>query len=201
MKRRNIIRTVSASCLGAFFLFPGCGGQKQIDTETIRTIAVEKQMHLLDDEDSPTCSIAIHYDYLAENGEADSIARRINATVQKRLLGEDYAELPPEEAVDSFTCAYVAAYRKDISEFYKEDLRSGAPKDELPSWYNYEYSLSTRFEEGKEGFLNVASEIMEYMGGAHPNTWGRWMNFDKSDGRPLAADDVFISAAEASEAR
>ena len=53
------------------------------------------------------------------------------------------------------------------------------PKDELPTWYNYEYGLTTYFSEGKEGILNFIAETFEYTGGAHPNSWNKWMNFEK----------------------
>ncbi len=198
MKKGNLIRLVGASCFTICFLLPGCNEKRQIDTERIKTIQVEKQAHLQDDDESPTCRITICYNYLADENEADSVARYINHTMLGKLLSKEYAELSPEEAVDSFMNVYIANYRKDIRDFYLEDLKNGVPKYELPSWYNYEYSLTTEFADGKEGMLNVTSEVTEYTGGAHPNTWGQWMNFDKISGRVVTTEDVFISGSELS---
>ena len=54
-------------------LLSGCNGQKQIDSETVKTVKVEEQAHLQDDTVSPACKITIDYSYLAESDAADSI--------------------------------------------------------------------------------------------------------------------------------
>lgn len=102
----------------------------------------------------------------------------------------------PEVAVDSFKNTYIDNYRKDVNEFYQEDIKNGTPKDELPTWYNYEYGLTTYFSEGKEGILNFIAETFEYTGGAHPNSWNKWMNFEKNTGKLLALKDVFMAGSE-----
>lgn len=196
MKRRNLVLTIITSCLVSCFLLPGCNGQRQIDSEAVKSIQVKEDAHLQDDEASPTCKITMDYSYLAEAGETDTIAQRINRTVQIHTLGEKYANLTPEAAVDSFKNEYIATYRKSVDEFYLEDLKNGMTKNDLPSWYNYEYSQNTRFSNGKEGILNFISETSEYTGGAHPNSWIQWMNFDKSNGKLLTLKDVFLAGSE-----
>ena len=76
-----------------------------------------------------------------------------------------------------------AKYRNSVADLYKEDVKNGTSKDELPSWYNYEYSLTTQFKDGKEGVLNYTAVTFEYSGGAHPNQWENWLNFDKNTGK------------------
>lgn len=196
MKRRNLVLSVMASCLISCFLLSGCNGQKQIDSETVKSVKVEEQAHLQDDTTSPTCKITIDYSYLAESGAADSIAQRINRTVQAQTLGKEYAQLTPETAVDSFKNAYIANYRRDVNAFYQEDIKNGTPKNELPTWYNYEYGLTTSFSDGKEGILNFIAETFEYTGGAHPNSWNRWMNFEQNTGKLLTLKDVFMAGSE-----
>ena len=196
MKRRNLVLSVMASCLISCFLLSGCNGQKQIDSETVKSVKVEEQAHLQDDTTSPACKITIDYSYLAKSGAADSIAQRINRTVQAQTLGKEYAQLTPETAVDSFKNVYIANYRRDVNEFYQEDIKNGTPKNELPTWYNYEYGLTTSFSDGKEGILNFIAETFEYTGGAHPNSWNRWMNFEQNTGKLLTLKDVFMAGSE-----
>ena len=186
MKKRNLVLSVMTTCLVSCFLLSGCNGQKQIDSETVKTVKVEEQAHLQDDTVSPACKITIDYSYLAESDAADSIAQRINRTIQAHVLGKEYIRMNPEVAVDSFKNTYIDNYRKDVNEFYQEDIKNGTPKDELPTWYNYEYGLTTHFSEGKEGILNFIAETFEYTGGAHPNSWNKWMNFEKNTGKLLA---------------
>ena len=196
MKKRNLVLSVMTTCLVSCFLLSGCNGQKQIDSETVKTVKVEEQAHLQDDTVSPACKITIDYSYLAESDAADSIAQRINRTIQAHVLGKEYIRMNPEVAVDSFKNTYINNYRKDVNEFYQEDIKNGTPKDELPTWYNYEYGLTTHFSEGKEGILNLIAETFEYTGGAHPNSWNKWMNFEKNTGKLLALKDVFMAGSE-----
>ena len=196
MKKRNLVLSVMATCLVSCFLLSGCNGQKQIDSETVKTVKVEEQAHLQDDTVSPACKITIDYSYLAESDAADSIAQRINRTIQAHVLGKEYIRMNPEVAVDSFKNTYINNYRKDVNEFYQEDIKNGTPKDELPTWYNYEYGLTTHFSEGKEGILNFIAETFEQTGGAHPNSWNKWMNFEKNTGKLLALKDVFMAGSE-----
>ena len=174
MKKRNLVLSVMATCLVSCFLLSGCNGQKQIDSETVKTVKVEEQAHLQDDTVSPTCQITIDYSYLAKSDAADSIVQRINRTIQAHILGKEYTRMNPEVAVDSFKNTYINNYRKDVNEFYQEDIKNGTPKDELPTWYNYEYGLTTYFSEGKEGILN----------------------FEKNTGKLLALKDVFMAGSE-----
>ena len=196
MKKRNLVLSVMATCLVSCFLLSGCNGQKQIDSETVKTVKVEEQAHLQDDTVSPTCQITIDYSYLAKSDAADSIVQRINRTIQAHILGKEYTRMNPEVAVDSFKNTYINNYRKDVNEFYQEDIKNGTPKDELPTWYNYEYGLTTYFSEGKEGILNFIAETFEYTRGAHPNSWNKWMNFEKNTGKLLALKDVFMAGSE-----
>lgn len=196
MKKRNLVLSVMTTCLVSCFLLSGCNGQKQIDSETVKTVKVEEQAHLQDDTVSPACKITIDYSYLAESDAADSIAQRINRTIQAHVLGKEYIRMNPEVAVDSFKNTYIDNYRKDVNEFYQEDIKNGTPKDELPTWYNYEYGLTTHFSEGKEGILNFIAETFEYTSGAHPNSWNKWMNFEKNTGKLLALKDVFMAGSE-----
>ena len=194
MKKKNLILSVMTSCLLSCFLLSGCNGQKQIDSEIVKTIKVKEEAHLQDDTNSPSCKVTIEYSYLAAT--SDSTARRINETVQNTILGKKYARLTPDSAIHSFKDTYIANYHKDVKEFYLEDIKNGTPKNELPSWYNYEYNLTTHFSDGREGIINFTSETSEYTGGAHPNTWGKWMNFYKRDGRQLTLKDVFMPGSE-----
>ena len=38
MKKRNLVLSVMATCLVSCFLLSGCNGQKQIDSETVKTV-------------------------------------------------------------------------------------------------------------------------------------------------------------------
>ena len=53
----------------------------------------------------------------------------INRTIHAHVLGKEYIRMNPEVAVDSFKNTYINNYRKDVNEFYQEDIKNGTPKD------------------------------------------------------------------------
>ena len=196
MKRKDLIMFVAASCLISCFLLPGCDKHKQIGSKAIKNIKLEEKARLQEDVTSPSCQITIDYNYLAESDLTDTVTRRINQTILASILGKEYALMTPEAAIDSFKKAYIAEYRKDVNDFYQEDIKNVTTADELPAWYNYEYGLTTQLDSGKEGILNVIAATYTYTGGAHPNSWQQWMNFDSNTGKQLMLKEVFIKGAE-----
>ena len=89
----------------------GCGLMEKYDDSPYKHIFKEEEAHLTEDASSPFCDFSVDYTYLDEEG--DSIATLINRTIQGEFLGNDYASLTPEEAVDSFMNVYIRDYRKE----------------------------------------------------------------------------------------
>ncbi|MBE6272328.1 MAG: DUF3298 domain-containing protein [Bacteroides sp.] len=155
----------------------------------------EEAAHLTDDASSPFCDFSIDYTYLED--ENDSIATLINQAIQREWLGDDYANLLPEVAVDSFMHVYIRDYRQEVGKLYGADRSQATSEEEIPNWYNQTYSLVTFVEEGRGGTVNASANYFVDMGGAHPNQWSRWMNFDFVSGKHLTQEEVFLPSAKA----
>ena len=173
----------------------GCGLMEKYDDSPYKHIFKEEEAHLTEDASSPFCDFSVDYTYLDEEG--DSIATLINRTIQGEFLGNDYAFLTPEEAVDSFMNVYIRDYRKETGELYQVDRAKGTSDEEIPAWYNQTYSLVTFIEEGHGGIINVSANVFVDTGGAHPHQWSQWLNFDFESGKLLTKDDVFLASAKA----
>jgi len=173
----------------------GCGLMEKYDDSPYKHIFKEEEAHLTEDASSPFCDFSVDYTYLDEEG--DSIATLINRTIQGEFLGNDYAFLTPEEAVDSFMNVYIRDYRKETGELYQVDRAKGTSDEEIPAWYNQTYSLVTFIEEGHGGTINVSANVFVDTGGAHPHQWSQWLNFDFESGKLLTKDDVFLASAKA----
>ena len=173
----------------------GCGLMEKYDDSPYKHIFKEEEAHLTEDASSPFCDFSVDYTYLDEEG--DSIATLINRTIQGEFLGNDYASLTPEEAVDSFMNVYIRDYRKETGELYQVDRAKGTSDEEIPAWYNQTYSLVTFIEEGHGGTINVSANVFVDTGGAHPHQWSQWLNFDFENGNLLTKDDVFLASAKA----
>lgn len=173
----------------------GCGLMEKYDDSPYKHIFKEEEAHLTEDASSPFCDFSVDYTYLDEEG--DSIATLINRTIQGEFLGNNYASLTPEEAVDSFMNVYIRDYRKETGELYQVDRAKGTSDEEIPAWYNQTYSLVTFIEEGHGGTINVSANVFVDTGGAHPHQWSQWLNFDFESGNLLTKDDIFLASAKA----
>lgn len=164
------------------------------DSPAFPTIHLEEEAHLTDDPASPFCEFSIDYTY--PNEKNDTIAGLINRSIQREFLGDDYADLMPEVAVDSFKNTYLRQYRTETGELYRADVAKHGTEG-IPHWYDQTYSLVTFVEEGHDNVLNASANYYVDKGGAHPNQWSRWLNFHATDGKLLTKEDVFLPSAKA----
>ena len=188
---RNVYVTIYA--LALVLIIGGCKGLSAYDYNPYPNIHIEEIVHLTDDSDSPFCDFSMDYSYLNEAG--DSIATIINRTTLHELLGEDYAKLSLEVAVDSFKNVYLRNYRTNTGELYHSDVTRHSTQS-VPKWYEHTYSIMTIAEEGRTEIINISANYYEDMGGAHPKQWSRWLNFNANTGKLLTLEDVFILEAE-----
>lgn len=193
MKRYKCLVNVALMAL-VMTMITGCGWGNQYDDSPYNHIFREEEAHLTEDASSPFCDFSIDYTFL--EAENDSIGSLINQALQREWLGEDYASLLPEEAVDSFKNVYIRDYRQKVGELYLADKAKAASEEEIPQWYNQTYSLVTFVEDGHGGIVNASANYFVDMGGAHPNTWSHWMNFDSGTGKYLSKEEVFLPSAK-----
>ena len=172
----------------------GCDWIAPSDDSPYNHIFREQEAHLTEDASSPFCDFSIDYTYL--EAKDDSIATLINHAIQREWLGDAYATLPPEMAVDSFMNVYIRNYRNEVGTLYQADKAKATSGEAIPQWYDQTYSLVTFVEEGHAGTVNASANWFVDMGGAHPNQWSRWMNFDFVTGKPLRKQDVFKAEAK-----
>lgn len=180
-------------CMTGSFIFAGCIEQKQKPTPSIEILSLDTTVHLLGDPQSPGCKMSIEYAYLKPAEQSDSISASISNLLQKAVLGEQYANIPVQEAINAFKDNYTQRYIKDVEPLYQSELKKKKDKEDLPSWYNYEYSLTTDLKKGKDGVWNYTCTTFEYTGGAHPNTRIKWFNIEEQSGKLLEKADVFAA--------
>lgn len=172
-----------------------CGPSASYEDSLYKNVVLVEEDHLTDDSSSPYCDFSMDYSFLKEDD--DSIAQIINRHIQREILGADYASLVPEAAIDSFKNTYLRDYRKEVGELYLADKAQAEEGTEIPAWYSQTYSLLTFLDEGHKGTMGVSANIFVDTGGAHPNQWGRWLNFDYVTGKLLGQEDVFQATAKA----
>lgn len=194
---KQILIKVYATLLSLLLVvgMTGCKGIALVDDESVLHINITEEAHLTDDASSPCCDLSFDYSYLNEEG--DSIAMLVNRQVQYEILGEEFANLPITQAVDSFKNTFIRNYRDEVGPLYQMEVEKAITMDEIPPWFTHTYSLVTSVDEGLNGTILVTADTFIDMGGAHPNQWSRWMNFDFGTGRLITKEEVFASDAQA----
>ena len=182
---KRLFRYIGAVALAV--LMVGCGLSSNGDS-AYRHVFIEEEARLVDSDNSPYCDFAIDFTYL---DEVDSVAVRMNRSIQREFLGDDYATLTPVAAVDSFRNAYLADYRNEVGAIFEKERANASSEEEIPAWFSQTYSLVTFVEEGQGGVINATANYFVDMGGAHPHQWSQWLNFDFVTGRILEKDEVF----------
>ena len=157
---------------------------------------VEETIYLFpDDGSSPYCDFSMDYSCL--NAEDDSIFQIINQTLQQEFMGHVYSQLSPDAAIDSFKNDYLRTFRSEVGEMFQFDMANDSTGTEMPAWYNRTYSMTTFLDDGMEGIKHASANYFVDMGGAHPNQWSKWINFDIHTGKMLGKEEVFMPEAKA----
>lgn len=186
--KMNKVSGLLASLSLAWFL-GACSPVNQYDYSPYENIFLEEGAHLTDDASSPLCDFSMDYSFLKE--ENDSVAMVINREMQREFLGGDYAALAPEAAIDSFKNTYIRNYREETGKLYAVLKAQASSEEEIPAWFDHTYSMVNFLDDGREGIIHVAANMYVDTGGAHPNQWARWLNFDSNTGKRLSQEDVF----------
>lgn len=187
MKRNNLKVYISGMVLTSLLATAGCGFPA--NDGPVKQLAITEKSHLGNDPTSPCCNFTLNYSYL--NEKEDSVAALINRHLQNELLGNDYASLATELAVDSFKNTYLRNYNSQLGENYQKAIEYGVHEQEIASWFSYEYALNTTIEDGCEGVINVKAHFNVHEGGAHPHEYSRWLNYSRTSGKPLGVEQVF----------
>ena len=124
---------ISKSLIALFFLgmfVTGCNTNiKQTADNDIKfdSIRVDKTYHLLDNPDNPNCNLQLSFTYPAKFSDKE-ILKKVQNDFVLSYFGENYENLPPEEAVAKYTEDYLNNY-KELEADFKAELEK---KDDLP---------------------------------------------------------------------
>ncbi|CCY90793.1 MULTISPECIES: RsiV family protein [unclassified Phocaeicola] len=192
MKSTNILFPSLVLGIAGGFVFSGCVEQKQSPTAEIDTLKKDTTVYLQAGKETPSCKISISYAYLKPASDKDSVSLLINSEIQKEAFGQQYAALSPEAFVTTLTNDFIQNYHTDVKDLFEADMHNGMKAEDVPAWYNYEYQISTTLEAGLDSSVwNYSAVNFQYTGGAHPNTYAKYLNFDAKTGKVLTADEVF----------
>lgn len=194
MKRKELIFASLIICAGAGMAFTGCHEGERAGEGTVNAYNIDTVVYLTHDESSPSCHIKLDFKYLIPYGEKDSVSDAINYTLKQMYFGDLYAGLDSRTFVDSITRSLIKDYRHDVMECYRTDIENGIRPEDMPRWYNYEFEISSELEKGRDSIWNYKVTTYQNTGGAHPNTWAKWVNVDSHSGHAIDRQEIFAQA-------
>lgn len=197
MRKTYLLLSTFFCFLASGILMQSCIEQKQKPQAEITSSVIDTTVYLKSDvKSSPSCKIHIEYMYLTPASAEDSLSMLINSEIQKNLFEGKYIGVAPESVSTQMADNYIRSYRTDVLKLYEADVYNGMDEQDIPGWYNYEYDIQANLENGRDSIWNYTVTTFESTGGAHPNTYSKWLNIDAVSGKVLTAEDAFKKEAE-----
>lgn len=189
----GVISFILCGALSTLML-PGCTGHRTVkdNRASVDSVSMDTTVYLdKENPESPQCQVKISFKYLKSAQENDSLTEAMNQVLEEAFSNAHAGAASPEAFVASVKESLVSDYLRDVQASYQTDVKNGMKADEIPNWYNYEYDIDSKLKEGKDSIWNYTVTTYQNTGGAHPNTWDRWINVDARNGHCLTKEDVF----------
>ena len=194
MRIKNLFKTTLLLSTVASLGLYSCTQTMDMGKGEISSLQADTTIALkVEHKNSPNCHVSLDYMYLRPSADNDSLSRKINQTLQRITFGTDYSNLQPEEAIDKVQNEYAKSYRKELMSYYDSDIKSGMKTEDLPPWYNHEYTITTELTLARDSIYNYVVTNYQFTGGAHPNTYATWININANTGKELKKADVFTA--------
>lgn len=162
-------------CTGLSVLLASCNStsSKKIETTEIVTDTVAYSYLSIDRSigfDQDTTKINIRYPSLSEVPLKDSVQKAI----LDGIIGSDSISKTLEDYANSFIADYAS--------FYKEEFSNHFP---------WEMNIDVAVATNTENYFCIVANEYEYMGGAHPNGYVIYSNFDRATGSLVGLGSIF----------
>lgn len=180
-------------------MLPGCTGHRTVENNraAVDSVLMDTTVYLdKGNAESPKCQVKINFKYLKSAQANDSLTGIVNKVLEETFSSAHAGAVSPVAFVSSIKENLASDYLKDVQKSYETDVKNGMKADEIPNWYNYEYDINSELTEGKDSIWNYKVTTFQNTGGAHPNTWGRWVNVDATNGKVLDKKNLFVKGTE-----
>lgn len=194
----GIFSSILCGALSTMVL-PGCTGNRSAEGSrlSVDSIPMDTTVYLdASNPKAPQCQIKINFKYLRSAEANDSLTEVINKVLEEAFSSAHAGAASPQAFVSAIKESLASDYLKDVQKNYETDVKNGMKADEIPNWYNYEYDINSELTEGKDSIWNYKVTTFQNTGGAHPNTWGRWVNVDATNGKILDKKNLFVKGTE-----
>lgn len=180
---------------GLFFLFVSlillvrCSADESSDTGsetalTATTYTFERLSPGCQGDSTNCASFSVRYPMLTQNGDS-AVLKRINQAIQNEAKQALWVGEPGQDVTGISLDEMSAQFFTDYQQVQQESARHPMP------WV-VEAEGELVFQS--EQLINVAMRSYQFTGGAHPNSYTAFLNFDRKTGQPLQWEDILIDS-------
>ncbi len=188
-----MIRTQTKKSIYLFLLWSvmaiGChtpAHQNKENKITFDSLQVEQTYLPNEQQEAPVCSVSLHLTYPDKTADRE-VLKKMREQFVRAFLGENYENLPPEEAVEKFTADYIDMY-KGLKNDYEKELGEA-----VPSTFSFSETISNRIEYNKNGLISYTVQADRYRGGAHGSSEQMHYVLNFKTGETVTEQDLFIN--------
>lgn len=192
------MKTISINGLFAIaflLLISGCSLQTHKEGNlSFKSIEKTDSIYLLNDKTAPYAELKINIEYPIKGDK--ELKEWVTSQISQHVLGEKYANIAPETAIEQYTQRYDEEYINNVEELYKEELEVVEDAEQVGVWYYYTHSNSGEVTYYNKSVLTYEANVHEFTGGAHGNYAINYLNLDLVNKTKIELHQLFSDGYE-----
>ncbi|MDR2918304.1 MAG: DUF3298 and DUF4163 domain-containing protein [Tannerella sp.] len=153
------------------------------------SLTVDKIYHMMDIETNPSCSLQIKFIYPVNLSD-----KKILSLLQQQFIacyfGEDYTNLPPEDAANRYLEYYINDFKAQEKDFLADQHNHQEEPNE--SWYSSNETSYNQIVYNQNNVLSLVINKEYYKGGAHnAHSYLNYV-FNLETGKRITESEIFI---------
>lgn len=193
---KNLIKGIPLIFIIASMLF-SCNKRSQSVENAIKfdSINVTKVYNLNNDSTKPSCNLKISFVYPTSYNNKTILAD-VQSLFLYCILGDNYKDLDPKEAISKYSENYIKNYTEDAAIFFRDkDIDRGDTEDKTPSddsYFSYYESLTNSIKFNKGDIIAFQVHQNNYKGGG--TSFQQYVNYniDLKTGKIITEEDIFL---------
>ncbi|MBP1616805.1 MAG: hypothetical protein H6Q14_632 [Bacteroidetes bacterium] len=155
---------------------------------TYDSLVINEDIALIKDTSGPINKLSIHFVFPSAIKEDPVLLKNVQQEFVEALFGHEYANLKPQQAIDSFYKKYKEDYLSTATDYNK----AKAAGFEMQSWGStYQTMRTDTIPSFKPDTLSFSTYTENYNGGAHGSHHTGYYNIDLKTGKMISESDIF----------
>ncbi len=179
-------------------VYTSCKKKTDVVDNTIEfdSLKIAETYYLFNNVKKPSCNLQLEFVYPCKYFD-DKILKKMQSVFIEKFMGDNFTELTPELAMETFKKQYIDEFKRFELEFEKNNQYNKdsiiLERDEEADETGYSYYLKSKNEikYNKNNILSFVVEYTNYEGGAHGSNQIYAYAIDLTTGTQLKENQIF----------